>query len=180
MEEQGFNLCSDNGTLVDSDQSSGDLSNVYVNRKCSNEKQTPKVGDYHTHPMGTHDMSSEDMLGACTQHLKCIGSTKDDTIRCFVRKSDKRAEQCTQDTKRIFDESGIIEQNAKILNRELEKIKIEFNAPGIDTIKYNNKHNKKVRDHQSKAKLHNSNVDNFIKRRNEVSNKYFTEIAIKH
>ncbi len=50
--EHGFNLCNDNNKIVAKDECVGTYCEIKIIRECSDQKKTPKVGDFHTHPRG--------------------------------------------------------------------------------------------------------------------------------
>lgn len=82
--ELGFGLCRLKfiNTLKTGSECTGD--------KCSIE-QVPEcptglyVGGYHTHPRGTANPSIADLRNAYVNDVECVGSVKEDAIRCFVR-----------------------------------------------------------------------------------------------
>lgn len=43
------------------------------------------VGGYHTHPKGTTNPSITDLRNAYVNDVECVGSVKENAIRCFVR-----------------------------------------------------------------------------------------------
>ena len=169
--EHGFNLCKYNGSLIDKDECIGNTCEIKIESECSNQDVTPKVGDYHTHPRGSHNMSLEDMKTACHLDFKCIGST-DNSIRCFIKKSVPYPEGCSSEIENIIIKTEEISRETDILTRERSMLETLKNMPNIDMSKY-------INENVTKIRQHNEIVGNLIKRKDIVRDTYFKEIIVK-
>lgn len=92
--ELGFNICKTNDTLISKDDCIGTTCQISIQKECSEQEKTPKVGDYHTHPHGPAFMSPTDTWKACGLDFRCVGSVNSGKINCFVRKKNTSTEDC--------------------------------------------------------------------------------------
>ena len=172
--EHGFNLCKYNGNIIDKDECTGDACEIRIKTECSNQDITPKVGDYHTHPRGSPNMSPLDIKSACNFDFKCVGAI-DNSIKCFVRKDVPFPEGCSVEIENIIIGTEEISKETDMLKRERSTLKTLENIPNIDIDRFidlSNQHNIKVR-------KHNENVSYLIKRKDMVRDTYFKEVTVK-
>jgi hypothetical protein len=82
--ELGFGLCRLKfiNTLRTGNECTGDECSMEQVPECSTGLY---VGGYHTHPRGPANPSITDLRGAYVNDVECIGSVKENAIRCFVR-----------------------------------------------------------------------------------------------
>ena len=77
------------------------------------------VGGYHTHPSGTAEPSIADLRNAYVHDVECVGSVKEDAIKCFIRAGYRNP----QDEKDIISTVKEVEEPLPaILNEEQHKI----------------------------------------------------------
>ncbi len=88
--EIGFNLCTENSNnkfsnnkLHDESYCVGEECSVDIPKGC---KQGKHVGLFHTHPGTDSEPSIQDIANAYVIGINCIGSTKDNDIKCYIRK----------------------------------------------------------------------------------------------
>lgn len=85
--EFGFNLCSDNQKdqkiLHDEKPCLGNECSVDIPKGCEKGEH---VGIFHTHASSSSKPSIRDILNAYKLSINCIGSTEEDSIKCYVRK----------------------------------------------------------------------------------------------
>lgn len=172
--EYGFNICKYNGGIIDKDECTGNSCEIRINRECSNQDITPKVGDYHTHPMGGPKMSLADMKTACHFDFKCIGAI-DNSIRCFIKKSVHSPEGCSIEIENVIIGTEEMDKETTMLNEVssmLDKLK---DIPNRDM----NKYGELRREYNTKVRRHNDSVSYLIRRKDMIKNMYFKEIIIK-
>lgn len=116
--ELGFGLCRMKyvNTLKSGSECSGNECSVLPIQECQTGTY---VGGYHTHPSGTAEPSIADLRNAYINDVECVGSVKEDAIRCFIRNGNKKP----QDEKGIISIVKEIEEPLPtILNEEQHKI----------------------------------------------------------
>lgn len=120
--ELGFGLCRMKfvNTLKPGSECSGNECSVLPIQECQTGLY---VGGYHTHPVGTAEPSIADLRNAYINDVECVGSVKDDAIRCFIRTSNKKS----QDEKDIISTVKEIEEPLPAVLSE-EQYKIWKNA----------------------------------------------------
>ncbi len=151
--EHGFNLCKDNDNIIDKDECTGTTCEIKIMQECSNV--TPKVGDFHTHPRGTPEMSIMDMKSACLLDFKCIGAATDNSIKCFIRKKVKYPEKCSEEMDAIIKKRDVLARDAEILRTTRLKV-----------------NDKKVRQHNEK-------VSDSIRKIARIKDIYFEGITLR-
>lgn len=171
--EHGFNLCNDNNMIVAKDECIGTYCEIKIMHECSNQKKTPKVGDFHTHPRGKPEMSIMDMKRGCLFDFKCIGAAQDDSIKCFSRKKIKNSENCSKEIDDIIKQRELLVKETILLRSrhlEINKLRSLPNAEEFrDLINYND----------LKEKRHNEQVFNSIKNIDRIKDKYFEPVIIR-
>ena len=153
--EHGFNLCKDNDNIIVKDECTGTTCEIKIMRECSDQEITPKVGDYHTHPRGTPEMSIMDMKRACLFDFKCIGATTDNSIKCFIRKKVKYPEKCSKEIDAFIKKRDILARDAEILRTNMFK------------------------ENEIKVRQHNEKVIDSIRKIAIIKDKYFEGITIR-
>lgn len=89
MVETGFSLCKekDKDILKFGNECEGDRCRIKKPSQMCAEKKDEYQGLYHTHTIGTTRPSIADLYLMYEDGLGCIGSVKENRIKCFVRKS---------------------------------------------------------------------------------------------
>lgn len=154
--EHGFNLCKDNDNIIAKDECTGTTCEIKIMQECSNQETTPKVGDYHTHPRGTSEMSIMDMKRACLFDFKCIGAVTDNSIKCFIRK--KYPEKCSEEMDVIIKKRDILARDAEILRKNRSILSKE---------------------NEIKIRQHNEKVSDSIRKIARIKDIYFEGITIR-
>lgn len=116
--ELGFGLCRMKyvNTLKPGNDCSGDKCSITQMPECPTGLY---VGGYHTHPEGTAEPSIADLKNAYVNDVECVGSVKENFIRCFVRIGNRKP----QDEKDIISKFKEIEKPLpETLNTEQYKI----------------------------------------------------------
>lgn len=165
--EYGFNLCKDNDNIVVKDECTGTTCEIKIMRECSNQEITPKVGDYHTHPRGTSEMSIMDMKRACLFDFKCIGTVTDNSIKCFIRKKVKYPEKCSKEMDAIIKKRDVLARDAEILRRNRSML------PNIGEYK------DIIKENEIKVRQHNEKVSDSIRKIAIIKDTYFEGIIIR-
>lgn len=82
--ELGFGLCrlSHVSSLRVGDECVGDVCTLKRIASCPIGTY---VGGYHTHPRATAEPSIADLKSAYIRDVECVGSVKEDAIKCYVR-----------------------------------------------------------------------------------------------
>ncbi len=104
--ELGFGLCRMKyvNTLKPGEECSGNECSIKQMPECQTGLY---VGGYHTHPVGTAEPSIADLKNAYINDVECVGSTKDNDIRCFVRIGHRKPD----DEKDIISKYKEVEEN---------------------------------------------------------------------
>ena len=86
--EIGFSLCKERNKniLKIGNECKGTRCSIERPLQICKEKKDEYQGFYHTHTLGTTKPSIADLYGMYIDGLGCIGSVKEDKIKCFVRK----------------------------------------------------------------------------------------------
>lgn len=116
--ELGFGLCRMKyvNTLKPGDDCSGDECSILPIQEC---RTGTYVGGYHTHPSGTAEPSIADLRNAYIHDVECVGSAKEEDIKCFIRTGHRNP----QDEKDIISTVKEIEEPLPaIINEEQHKI----------------------------------------------------------
>lgn len=168
--EHGFNICRDNGNIIDKDECTGTYCQIKMKGEC--EGNIKKIGDYHTHPRGSNLMSINDLYVACLYDFKCIGSVRDNEIKCFVKKPISYPKNCLNEAKDIILERERLSKNKEhliiqesILNRMKNRIsekEYSYSKERLD----------------QKIKMHNTNVTKSIMTKDIVKEKYFKDLIL--
>jgi len=84
--EVGFILCSEkpDNILHDELHCTGGTCSIYIPSKPC--KKGKRVGGFHVHPNDDSDPSIADISSAYDYGMECIGNTKDNDIKCYIRK----------------------------------------------------------------------------------------------
>ncbi len=112
--ELGFGLCSMKfvNILKPGIECSGDECSIIRVPGCPTGTY---VGGYHTHPEGPAEPSIADLKTAYVNDVECVGSAKEDTIRCFVRIGQRKK----QDEKTIISKlKEVAESLPKTIRKE--------------------------------------------------------------
>ena len=90
--ELGFGLCRMKyvNTLKPGIECSGNECSLLQMPECQTGLY---VGGYHTHPVGTAEPSIADLRNAYINDVECVGSVKEDAIRCFVRIGNRKPQE---------------------------------------------------------------------------------------
>lgn len=115
--ELGFGLCRMKyvNTLKPGSECSGDECSLLPIQECPTGTY---VGGYHTHPVGSVEPSIADLRNAYIHDVECVGSAKEDNIKCFVRTGYRNP----QDEKAIISSLKEIEEPLPaILSEEQHK-----------------------------------------------------------
>lgn len=156
--EHGFNLCKDNDNITVKDECTGTTCEIKIMRECSNQEITPKIGDYHTHPRGTSEMSIMDMKRACLFDIKCIGAAANNSIKCFIRKKVKYPEKCSKEMDAIIKKRDVLARNAEILRTNRSML---------------------FKENEIKVRQHNEKVSDSIRKIARIKDIYFEGITIR-
>lgn len=102
--ELGFDLCrTKTNILIAGDECTGTECVIEHKPKCIAGLH---IGGYHTHPKGGSGPSIADLIGAYRNDVECVGSARDNDIKCYVRIGRKKPE----DEQRIVMASKEIEE----------------------------------------------------------------------
>lgn len=121
--EIGFNLCVENGNLHDENPCTGTACAVEIPKGCIIGRH---VGIFHTHPSASSEPSIQDILNAYQMGMNCIGSVKEKSIKCYIRKD---AVPIREDLETILHLSKIPEKdirNYKALMKVTDDLKKHY------------------------------------------------------
>ncbi len=129
--EKGFDLClNNNKELIARNICSG--SSCEVDRKAECEKGEILKGGYHTHIPGLSSRPSlHDLLIGLQYGMECIGTAKDNTIKCYVKKQFSSKEESIVMTRGLelinkFEDRNLIENEFDEFMRLEDTIKEKY------------------------------------------------------
>ena len=131
--EYGFNICLGEQKFVLSieNECGGEDCGIRLRRECT-IPDTKLIGSYHTRHDAPANMSTLDIYNMCQGNyvVQCIGTTIDNSIKCYVQKKGINIDECIRDIDiskydSLMNEKHVLWASKESTDPNLFKLKVE-------------------------------------------------------